>query len=183
MTLNMTRRRAVGLAVVISLGFGAFTYLSGRRARTVAADVHQQAVDSVAVRDSVKADSIAAADLDRKAPAPLDSAAAKKITYRAGENPDYARRMGWPVDGPAPLPGAILPAKRIVAYYGNPLSKRMGALGEYEPQDMLNRLDKEVAAWRAADPATPVQPALHLIAVVAQADAGPSGKYRTIMRD
>src|SRR4051812_27614342 len=31
----------------------------------------------------------------------------------------------WPVDSPAPLPGAILPAKRIVAFYGNPLSKRM----------------------------------------------------------
>ena len=182
MTLNLTRRRAVSLAVVISLGFGAFTYLSGRRARNAAAQV-QQAADSVAVRDSLKADSVAVANLDRKAPAPADSASAKKVTYRAGEDPDYARRMGWPVEGPAALPGAILPAKRIVAYYGNPLSKRMGALGEYEPQEMLRRLDKEVAAWRAADPATPVQPALHLIAVVAQGDAGPSGKYRTIMRD
>lgn len=182
MTLNLTRRRAVSLAVVISLGFGAFTYLSGRRARSAAAEVQQ--ADSVAVRDSLKADSVAVANLDRKAPAPADSAStAKKVTYRAGEDPDYARRMGWPVEGPAALPGAILPAKRIIAYYGNPLSKRMGALGEYEPQEMLRRLDKEVAAWRAADPATPVQPALHLIAVVAQGDAGPSGKYRTIMRD
>jgi hypothetical protein len=40
-----------------------------------------------------------------------------------------------------------------------------------------------VQKWRAADPSTPVQPALHLIAVVAQGDAGPSGTYRTIMRD
>src|SRR5687768_9573616 len=29
----------------------------------------------------------------------------------------------WPVNGPAPRPGSILPNKRIVAYYGNPLSK------------------------------------------------------------
>lgn len=87
----------------------------------------------------------------------------------------------WPVKGPDPLPGSILPAKRIVAYYGNPLSKRMGALGEYEPEDMLRRLDAEVAAWTKADPATPVQPALHLIAVVAQADPGRDGKYRLRM--
>jgi len=87
----------------------------------------------------------------------------------------------WPVNSPTPLPGAMLPAKRIVAFYGNPLSKRMGILGELEPDDMLAKLEKEVAAWNAADPATPVQPALHLIAVVASDGPGPSGKYRTRM--
>ena len=89
----------------------------------------------------------------------------------------------WPVPGPPPLPGSILPARRIVAYYGNPLSKRMGILGEYPVDQMLTRLDAEVAAWRTADPRTPVQPALHLIAVVAQADAGRDGKYRAKMQD
>jgi len=89
----------------------------------------------------------------------------------------------WPVPGPAPLPGSILPAKRIVAYYGNPLSKRMGILGQVPPDEMLSRLDKEVAAWNAADPATPVQPALHLIAVVAQAGPGRDGMYRARMSD
>ena len=48
---------------------------------------------------------------------------------------------------------------------------------------MLARLDKEVEAWRKADPATPVQPALHLIAVVAQAAPGRDGKYRLRMAD
>src|SRR5690242_18191206 len=43
----------------------------------------------------------------------------------------------WPITTPSPLPGAILPAKRIVAFYGNPLSKRMGILGELPPDDML----------------------------------------------
>ena len=84
----------------------------------------------------------------------------------------------WPVKGPAPLPGSILPARRVVAYYGNPLSKRMGILGELPPDQMLARLDREVAAWNAADPSTPVQPALHLIAAVAQGDSGKDGKYR-----
>jgi hypothetical protein len=88
----------------------------------------------------------------------------------------------WPVaSAPAPLAGSILPAKRIVAYYGNPLSKRMGVLGEYPVDDMLARLDREVARWNKADPAHPVQPALHLIAVVAQGDPGKSGKWRMRM--
>jgi hypothetical protein len=110
-------------------------------------------------------------------------AAASSSKYRAGEDPDFAARMGWPVNGPEPLPGAILPHKRIIAYYGNPLSKRMGVLGEYEPEEMLRRLDAAVAEWKKADPETPVQPALHLIAVVAQGEPGPTGKYRTRMRD
>jgi hypothetical protein len=87
----------------------------------------------------------------------------------------------WPIATPSPLPGAVIPAKRIVAFYGNPLSKRMGILGELAPDDMLARLDSEVAAWNAADPATPAQPALHMIAVVASDGPGTSGKYRTRM--
>ena len=94
---------------------------------------------------------------------------------------DSAVNAMWPVKGPEPLPGSILPHKRIIAFYGNPLSTRMGVLGEYEPDDMLRRLDAEVAAWELADPATPVQPALHLIAVVAQASPGRDGKYRLRM--
>ncbi len=103
--------------------------------------------------------------------------------YLAGEDPDFAKRKGWPVNGPAPLPGSILPDKRIVAYYGNPLSKRMGALGEYPKDDMLRRLKHEVAKWEKADPSLPVQPALHLVTVVAQGEAGKAGKYRMIMPD
>ena len=87
----------------------------------------------------------------------------------------------WPVAGPDPLPGSILPHRRIIAYYGNPLSKRMGLLGEFPPEQMLRRLDQEVAEWRKLDPKTPVQPALHVIAVVAQADPGRSGLYRARM--
>jgi hypothetical protein len=87
----------------------------------------------------------------------------------------------WPVDGPDLLPGSVLPAKRIVAFYGNPLQKRMGILGEIAPDDMLARLDREIAAWNAADPSHPVQPALHLIAVVAQHQPGTAGKYRMRM--
>ncbi len=88
----------------------------------------------------------------------------------------------WPVKKTPPLlPGSLLPAKRIVAFYGNPLSKRMGILGEFEPDEMLAKLDAEVAEWNKLDPAHPVQPALHLIAVVAQGAPGRDGKYRLRM--
>lgn len=89
----------------------------------------------------------------------------------------------WPVKTAPPLPGSILPAKRIVAYYGNPLSKKMGILGELPPDQMLARLDQEVTKWNKADPAHPVQPALHLIAVVAQGAPGKDKMYRLRMTD
>ena len=85
---------------------------------------------------------------------------------------------GWPVRGPEPLPGSILPTRRIVAFYGNPLSNRMGILGQIPPAQMLARLDQVVAEWNQADPRTPALPALHLIAVVAQDRPGRDGLYR-----
>lgn len=114
---------------------------------------------------------------------PRAEVSAPKIKYNAGEDPAFAAKSGWPVRTPPLLPGSILPQKRIVAYYGNPLSKRMGALGEFQKDDMLRRLKNEVAKWEKADPAVKVQPALHLIAVVAQGEPGPAGKYRMIMPD
>jgi hypothetical protein len=88
------------------------------------------------------------------------------------------KNPGWPVKTQPPLTGSILPAKRIVAFYGNPLSKRMGILGELPPDQMLARFDSIVAQWRVADPTTPVQPALHLIVSVAQGLPGKDGMYR-----
>ena len=43
---------------------------------------------------------------------------------------------------------------------------------------MLAKLKGEVKNWEKADPTTPVQPALHYIAVVAQGDGGKDGKFR-----
>ena len=89
----------------------------------------------------------------------------------------------WPVKTAYPNYGALLPFNRIVAYYGNFLSTRMGALGEYPADEMLQKLEGEVANWEAADPSTPVIPAIHYIAVTAQASAGADGKYRARMSD
>ena len=103
--------------------------------------------------------------------------------YPAGENPEFAAQYGWPVSYPEPQPGSILPGKRIIAYYGNPRSKRMGVLGQYPKDDMLDRLKSEARKWQQADPEHGVQMALHLIAVVAQETPGTSKKYRSIMQD
>jgi hypothetical protein len=89
----------------------------------------------------------------------------------------------WPVKAPPPLPESIIPEHRIVAFYGNPLSKRMGILGELPPDEMLIRLDKVAREWAAADSGQKVLPALHLIATVAQGYPGPGRKYRLQMPD
>ena len=115
--------------------------------------------------------------------APADTVVAAPISYPPVNKKLYDSLMKklahgdtsgrWPVkNAPYPVPGAILPFKRVVAYYGNLYSKKMGILGELPPNEMLARLHQEVLNWQRADPTTPVQPALHYIAVVASGDPG-----------
>jgi hypothetical protein len=87
----------------------------------------------------------------------------------------------WPVATVYPKYGALLPFHRIVAYYGNFYSKQMGVLGAYPPDQMLTMLKDEVAKWEAADPSTPVIPAIDYIALTAQASPGKDGMYRLRM--
>lgn len=87
----------------------------------------------------------------------------------------------WPVKTIYPNAGALLPFNRIVAYYGNFYSTQMGVLGAYPPAEMLEKLQGAATQWQAADPSTPVIPALDYIAVTAQGSAGADGKYRLRM--
>lgn len=93
------------------------------------------------------------------------------------------KRPPWPHRAAYPKYGAILPFNRILAYYGNFYSTGMGVLGEYPEDEMLQKLNAEIAQWEAADPSTPVVPAIHYIVVTAQAAAGKDGKYRARMPD
>lgn len=93
-----------------------------------------------------------------------------------------ARRL-WPAKAALPLAGALLPFNRIVAYYGNFYSTGMGVLGEYPEAQVLQMLASTSAEWQAADPSTPVIPAIDYIAVTAQGSPGPDGKYRLRMPD
>jgi hypothetical protein len=87
----------------------------------------------------------------------------------------------WPVKAPYPLAGALLPYNRIIAYYGNLYSTRMGILGEIPRAQMLKKLQGEVAKWQAADPSVKAIPALHYIAVTAQGAPGKDNKHRMRM--
>lgn len=94
------------------------------------------------------------------------------------------KRPLWPTRAAYPRDSrALLPFNRIVAYYGNFYSKQMGVLGEYDEATVLEKLRQEVAAWEAADPSTPVVPAIEYIDVTAQGSAGKDGKYRLRMPD
>ncbi|MEK7471052.1 MAG: hypothetical protein AAB623_00175 [Patescibacteria group bacterium] len=104
-------------------------------------------------------------------------------TIKVPVSPQPIQTHLWPVETVYPNAGALLPFNRIVAYYGNLLSKGMGVLGQYPEEEMLGKLKVEVEKWNIADPITPVVPALHYIAVVAQESAGNSGKYRLRMPD
>lgn len=107
--------------------------------------------------------------------APVDTAKYNQIINKLANGDTTGK---WPVKNqPYPLDGAILPFKRIVVYYGNLHSKKMGALGEYAPKEMWSRLTKEIKHWEKVDPATPVQAGLHYIAAVASGTPGKDGKY------
>ena len=119
---------------------------------------------------------------------PADSAADPRspATHARKRAPGERRRYElspadsarWPVKGPALLPGSLLPEHRIVAFYGNPKSTRMGVLGQLPPEEMLPKLERTATEWAKADPGRPVMPALHLIATVAQGKPGSGEKYR-----
>ena len=109
-------------------------------------------------------------------------APAYDFTFSSTSNVTVAGEV-WPPANPYPHGGAILPFERIIAYYGNFYSTRMGILGELPREQVLAQLASTSAAWEAADPDTPVRPAIHYIAMVAQADAGSDGMYRNVMPD
>jgi hypothetical protein len=107
------------------------------------------------------------------------------VTLPGATTTTVVAKKSWPV-WTAPYPAdsrALLPFNRIVSYYGNFYSKNMGVLGQYPEDEMLARLASTTKLWEAADPSTPVIPAIHYIAIVAQAGAGKDGKYRAVMPD
>jgi hypothetical protein len=87
----------------------------------------------------------------------------------------------WPVKTSYPLAGAVLPFKRVVAYYGNFYSRGMGILGELSEAEVTEQLLREVHRWTEADSLIPAIPAIHYIAVTAQRNAGKDGMYRLRM--
>ncbi len=133
-----------------------------------------KAADSAAADGKTADTAIAAA----KANTQLDTAAYDKL-ITGMVNGDTSGK--WPVKSVYPLAGAILPFNRVVAFYGNLYSTKMGVLGEYARPVMLAKLKEEVKKWQAADTTVKAIPALHYIATTAQGSPGSGNKYRLRM--
>lgn len=70
-----------------------------------------------------------------------------------------------------------LGAKRIVTFYGSPLGRGLGVLGNSEPEKMLKHLRAQTEAYRKIITNTEVIPAFHMVVVVADGFAGEDKDY------
>ncbi len=113
-------------------------------------------------------------------PASIDTILYDKLLHRLALDSVSPQ---WPVKTAYPNVGALLPFSRIVAFYGNLYSKRMGVLGALPGAEMLDSLQAEVRRWQEADTTVLVRPALHYIVVTAQREPGKNKKYRLRMPD
>jgi hypothetical protein len=71
----------------------------------------------------------------------------------------------------------VLPDNRVVAFYGAPQSRELGALGIGTPDSVAERLARQARPYERER--RPVLPALELITVIANADPGEDGMYRS----
>jgi hypothetical protein len=71
----------------------------------------------------------------------------------------------------------VLPDRRVVAFYGAPQSAELGALGIGTPDQAARKLERQARAYGTRR--RPALPALELITVIANADPGDDGMYRS----
>lgn len=172
---NVSPRRAVAGALTIFLSVVIFSQISGR------------AYGPEAPERFIPLPTLNKADYDARlralAHVPVETTASSTASTTSRALATSTPGRLWPAPAPYPEAGAILPFKRVVAYYGNFYSKQMGVLGEYPPEEVLAMLASTTALWNSADPTTPVIPAIQYIATVAQGTPGKDGKYRVRMPD
>jgi hypothetical protein len=85
---------------------------------------------------------------------------------------------------PVELPGGgrrLFPDRRVVAFYGSPVDRELGALGIGTPAAMTRRLRAQARGY--ARETRPVLPAMELIVTLATADPGQDGQHRTHLPD
>ncbi len=108
------------------------------------------------------------------------------VAVGARHDPAEEERAAASPKPPAPveLPRggrSVLPEFRVVAAYGAPQSAELGTLGIGSPAAAARRLEKQAEPYGTKK--RPVLPALELIAVIANADAGDDGMYRARQED
>src|SRR3954452_5592656 len=105
------------------------------------------------------------------------------LALRGGGSPSSpatSRAAASPTPTPTPvqLPRGgrrILPDFRVVAYYGAPQDKQLGALGIGTPTQMNKKLETQANPYNRKT--RPALPAMELIAVVAAAPPGDGERY------
>lgn len=100
---------------------------------------------------------------------------AAAVLAGCGGGTDKRAETARPKPAATPAP-PILPDKRVVAFYGNPAADELGILGIGSPDLAGRRLLRQARAYER--PRRPVQAAMELIAVVANAHPGDDGLYR-----
>jgi hypothetical protein len=94
----------------------------------------------------------------------------------AGLAPGAAESTGARSPRELPRGGTtIFPRYRVVAFYGTAGTASLGVLGEGQPAEAATRLEGAAAAF--ATPDRVIQPAMELIATVADRKPGPDGDY------
>ena len=81
---------------------------------------------------------------------------------------------------PPELPGGgrrIFPDHRVVGFYGAPQADELGILGIGTPAQAARKLRAQARPYRKGG--RKILPAFELLGVIADADPGPSGQYRT----
>jgi hypothetical protein len=175
LSTNKEKMKLSKLAGTFLIGMATITLFANCSSSSSKADAQTKGPADPSLTDTSKA---AAPVVDVK---PIDTAKYKQQLAHIANGDTTGK---WPVKNqPFPLPGSILPFNRIVVYYGNLHSKKMGALGEYAPAEMWSRLNAEVKKWEKADPSTPVVAGVHYIAAVASGTPGKDGMYINRMPD
>ena len=101
------------------------------------------------------------------------------IGIRAGSGNDDGAEVAVTEDESPTLPGGgvkVFPKFRVIAFDGAPQQPALGPIGRNSPEDAAVKLKRQARPYRAGG--RPLLPAFHLIATVAQADAGDDGLYR-----
>jgi hypothetical protein len=115
--------------------------------------------------------------------APVAIAAAVMGSGASDEDAQRASQEAKPPPPPElPRGGrSIFPEHRVVAFYGAPQDPQLGALGIGSPDSAVRRLERQARPYDRKR--RPVLPALELITVIANADAGEDGMYRSRQED
>ncbi len=105
-----------------------------------------------------------------------------KVVLAADATPTETWQVDLAISGNELFGGGtrVFPDRRIVAYYGNPLTFRLGLLGETDPERAVERVTERAALYEA-EGLPPVQAGFEIIATVAATQAGDDGNYSNEM--